>query len=167
MLKKSSQPKGRPRRDIPTWPWASVDGPISHWLRVRVSSDSVSRGIWKDLGLYVTTPSESTPEAARTVALYFQIPLFNLDTSKATFYPDITMADESHAGLFCLAVFLFRNSHVDPYIADRQLHGIVVRAIAGSVQRYERVGYFRMLDQAAVEDALQRLCHDPLTIVLV
>uniref|UniRef100_A0A8H7TPG6 Heterokaryon incompatibility domain-containing protein n=1 Tax=Bionectria ochroleuca TaxID=29856 RepID=A0A8H7TPG6_BIOOC len=167
MLERSSQPKGRPRRDIPTWSWASVDGPISHWLRVRASSDSASRGIWKDLGLYVTTPSEPTPEAARTVALYFQIPLFNLDTSKVTFYPDITMADESHAGLFCLAIFSFRNSHVDPYCADRQLHGIVVRAVVGSVQWYERVGYFRMLDQAAVEDALQRLRHDALTIVLV
>lgn len=37
----------RPDRKIPTWSWASVDGRISHQLRVRASSNLFNRGSWK------------------------------------------------------------------------------------------------------------------------
>jgi hypothetical protein len=153
--------EARPDRKIPTWSWASVDGRISHQLRVRAFSNPFAGGSWKDLDLYITQASprrERTPGlCVQAVEIAFRVPLFKLNVSKAHFLPDIILSDREHEGLLCLTVLSFRNTHVFPYVAAQQLHGIVVREAAGWAQKYERVGYFWTMYQAAVKEVLQGL----------
>jgi hypothetical protein len=190
-----TEPKARPSRPVPTWSWTSVEGRISHRLKVSSkksdrliqllnSSLSETRGnavrlrntkdlagtAWKRISPHISVESvEPTLESGSLIhnaTLALSCHLCDVDLSKVNFIRDIDL--DSTEATVCLPILSFQNTQVHPIGRPLQLHGIALRAKPSPIATctYERVGYFWTATQAVANEILENL-GDKLSIRIV
>jgi hypothetical protein len=151
-------PKDRPDRPVPTWSWASVDGRISHGLKIPPTK--APRATWKGVNILMSRTGvkpilESTPAIPKGT-LRLDCYVCSLDLKKVNFIPDIAL-EHTAEGLICLPILSFKNTYIYPCKRRLQVHGIVLRANPRAVAEYERIGYFWTADKTMTREILASL----------
>jgi hypothetical protein len=182
-------PGPRPPRDVPTWSWTSVDGRISHRLKLEnemnmslVTNKVSFRSGWQNVTPLISDQmlikevviNELVHNAVlRVKGLLCRVGV--LEEEKITVIFD-TYDRPKVEEVRLLLVLEFENSAVEPKTGLRQVHGIVLKVkqcergegtagITGT-GRFERVGYFWMVNQnVVVTIALSRVRKSTIEIV--
>lgn len=137
----------RPKRPVPTWSWASIDGRISHKLMQPSASWSLHHG-------KRVCRIDCTKDSPTKLLLKLRSPTFAFDKSKVHFIPDIQLKPGSTQNLQCVPILYYEASNKKkPKVI---IHGIVVKKAniaeleigmememeEEPSQELERVGYF-------------------------
>ncbi|UPK96897.1 hypothetical protein LCI18_007832 [Fusarium solani-melongenae] len=157
--------KRRPAgRSVPTWSWASIDGKISHRLKVtgpspgsQSSSEAIHRSESVSRSLKHVEPliSDMEVQPIHTINGLIHDASLKLSCKLETFDPSLTNYSydtvEKHLQdeIRCLPVIEFVSDKVQPPTKEPQVHGILIRSIPSvlnqgedACRQYERVGYF-------------------------
>jgi hypothetical protein len=147
----------------PTWSWASVNGKISHRLRVAAKKEMDStrfKSTWKELTPLI---SDCTVEATEEVndlilnaTLKLQGYLHEFESDKFNVIYD-TWLPTSRRKLCCLPILSFENDLIHPLNSKTQLHGIVLQIRLDSNHQYERVGYFWTAKAEAIQEIMNNI----------
>lgn len=153
---------------VPTWSWASVDGKISH--RLKLSGTSFSSGYsarvpapdnatfqstWEEITAVISEGSVRAKEEVNSLildaTLTLSCHLCDFDFDKINVIYDIDPHPPVE-GLICLPILSFKNVHVHPLKSAIQPHRIVLWANSALKDRYEKVGYFWTANQTVVSE---------------
>lgn len=137
----------RPRRAMPTWSWASVDGIVLNRLtEADPLSDKQFRSRWTELTILVddevelltTTKINDLVMNSRIVIVGRVWPFKHGDFTVLWDISDVPVAhDNSTFGV--IPILLFSNPQIHPLLSKRQMHGLVVHQLPDG--SFERLGY--------------------------
>jgi len=166
----SSPPEERPVRNIPSWSWGSVDGRISHRLKVSELAEESQEtsetpqprqfaSPWKEIIPLISEETVQAIEQINDLILNAKLSIKGYPHSSTSQHVNITydvIFPNLSAQLFYLPVLAFQNAKVHPMGSNIQVHGLVLRPKSDERHTYERVGYFWTVNDTAVEQLLSQ-----------
>jgi hypothetical protein len=140
---RGGEPNERPKRKMPTWTWASIDGAIRNPLKSKEDNKQTN---WHHIGLLC----ESISVAADTHLRIHKTRVMELDIKDINFVADVVNV-ANQTTLLCIPLLLLRRSSGWGPKGKTQIHGLVVHVERHTPlppgghfvdQQYQRVGYF-------------------------
>jgi hypothetical protein len=173
-------PDERPVRNIPSWSWGSVDGQISHRLKVselpKESEETNNtpqprqfESTWKKIIPLISEEKVQATEQVNDLILDAKLSVkgylhsstsHHVNTIYDVLFPNLP------SQLIYLPVLAFENAEVHPMGSKIQAHGLVLRPNSDECETYERIGYFWTANDAVVEQMLSQPSQKKLILLV-